>query len=96
MNSPADKKTPVNHDDSPELSAMQARSGLWLFAVYCLAYAIFMVLATFSHQTMALPTPLGPNVAIVYGFGLIFGAIVVALAYMLACKWNVDTFQNKQ
>jgi uncharacterized membrane protein (DUF485 family) len=77
------------HDDEhPELSAANARSGLILFAIYSLIYAVFVGLAAFSPETMGQATPLGPNVAILYGFGLIFGAIVLALVYMVLCGWN--------
>jgi uncharacterized membrane protein (DUF485 family) len=87
------EKKPHN-EAHPELVALQAKSGLQLFAIYFVAYAIFMGLATFAPKIMATVTPLGPNVAIVYGFGLILGAIFIALAYMLLCKWNVDGMQQ--
>jgi uncharacterized membrane protein (DUF485 family) len=76
------------HDDHPELTAANASSGLWLFALYCLAYGVFMYLAAFRPNTLAMVTPLGPNLAIVYGFGLILGALVIALLYMLLCQGN--------
>jgi uncharacterized membrane protein (DUF485 family) len=79
---------PAHDDDHPDLTALNARSGLWLFALYTAIYVLFMVLSAFSVETMAQPTPLGPNVAILYGFGLILGAIVLALVYMVLCQWN--------
>jgi uncharacterized membrane protein (DUF485 family) len=95
----ADSPPPVGgtheHDDHPELARRNARAGLWLFAVYLAAYGLFMGLAAFSPKTMAMATPLGPNLAIVYGFGLIFGAVVLALLYMLICKLNADRFQQQ-
>lgn len=81
-------------EEHPDLSALNARSGLWLFAVYLSAYAVFMAMAAFSPRTMGLATPLGPNVAIVYGFGLILGAVLLALVYMLVCKLNADRFAS--
>lgn len=83
-----------HQDEHPELSASNARSGLILFAVYLAAYAVFMGLAAFSPRTMGQSTPLGPNVAILYGFGLIFGAVLLALVYMLLCKLNADRFHR--
>ena len=91
--SPAEKKGGHTADDHPELEALQARSGLWLFAVYFLAYAIFMGWAAFAPKTMSVATPLGPNAAIIYGFGLIGGAFVIALLYMLLCKRNADSLR---
>jgi uncharacterized membrane protein (DUF485 family) len=84
-----------HHEDHPELTAANASSGLWLFALYCLAYGVFMYLAAFSPQTLAMVTPLGPNLAIVYGFGLILGAMVVALLYMLLCQGNASRVRGK-
>lgn len=93
--SPApEKPAAAPPDEHPELSASNARSGLILFAVYLAAYAVFMGLAAFSPRTMGRSTPLGPNVAILYGFGLIFGAVLLALVYMLLCKLNADRFHR--
>lgn len=83
------------HDDHPELSAANANTGLWLFALYCLAYGVFMYLAAFSPSTLAMVTPLGPNLAIVYGFGLILGALVVALLYMLLCQGHAQRLSTR-
>jgi uncharacterized membrane protein (DUF485 family) len=80
-----------SHDDEhPDLSALNARSGLALFAVYSTIYLVFVVLSAFAPEAMGAATPLGPNIAILYGFGLIAGAFVLALVYMLLCKRNAD------
>ncbi|HUE74765.1 MAG TPA: DUF485 domain-containing protein [Pirellulaceae bacterium] len=88
---------PAQHHDEehPELSARNARSGLWLFAVYLAAYALFIRLVAASPETMGWVTPLGVNLAIVYGLGLIVGAIVLALVYMWMCKRNADRFAGE-
>ena len=85
---PFPEKPPAHDDDHPELSARNARSGLVLFAIYFAIYAVFVGLAAFSPETMGQATPLGPNVAILYGFGLILGAIVLSLVYMVLCGRN--------
>ena len=77
-------------DEHPELSTLNARSGLWLFAAYFLAYAVFIELAVAWPDAMALITPAGVNVAIAYGLALIVGAVLLALVYMVLCKWNAD------
>ncbi len=52
-----------------------------LFVFYLLLYGGFVFLNAFSSETMEL-TPLpGVNLAILYGFGLILMAFVLALAY---------------
>lgn len=84
---PADK--PIRTADSAELVAIQRHNavvGMGLFVVYLAAYVGFVYLATFSPGSMS-QTPLwGLNLAILYGMGLIAGALVVALIYTLLCR----------
>lgn len=88
--------SPVDHvDEHLDLSARNSRTGLGLFAVYLTAYVVFVVLAAYSPGTMGQATPLGPNVAILYGFGLIFGAVLLAIVYMYLCKRNADQFERE-
>jgi uncharacterized membrane protein (DUF485 family) len=61
------------------------RAGLWLFALYLLAYGGFVVLNAFSPDTMRTPVYQGVNLAIVYGMGLIIGAFVLAVIYAWLC-----------
>lgn len=63
-----------------------ARLGLWLFAVYLVLYLGFVFLSAFAAQTMERPVIAGLNLAIVYGFGLIIAALVMALIYGMLCK----------
>jgi uncharacterized membrane protein (DUF485 family) len=90
--SPPPKAASHHDDEHPELSALNARAGLWLFAVYFAAYAVFIRLAVASPEAMGWVTPLGINLAILYGFGLIVGAVLLALVYMWVCKRNADRF----
>ena len=76
------------HDDHPEVSAANARAGLWLFFVYLALYAGFMGLAAFAPRSMAIPVLAGVNLAITYGIGLILGALLVAAIYMWVCGRN--------
>lgn len=62
------------------------RLGLVLFFVYLAAYALFVGLTVYDYRLMGREAVAGLNVAIVYGFGLIVGAFVLAVIYMLACK----------
>jgi uncharacterized membrane protein (DUF485 family) len=71
--------TPAEHKNS--------RLGIWLFVIYVILYAGFMGLAAFDREMMGRPTPLGGvNVAIVYGMGLIGGALLLALLYTWLCQ----------
>ncbi len=57
------------------------RTGLVLFAFYLVIYAVFVLIAAWWPEVMDA-TPLeGINVAILYGFGLIVAAFVLALFY---------------
>lgn len=75
--------------ESAEIQAIRsynARLGLVLFAFYLAAYVGFVVLAAVSQDVMKRPSLGGVNVAVLYGFGLIIGAFVVSIAYMLLCR----------
>ena len=65
--------------------ARRSRIGLRLFAVYCAAYAAFMLLNAFAPKVMET-TIGGVNIAIWFGFGLIGGALMLALLYAWLCK----------
>lgn len=83
-------------DDHPELTARHARIGLWLFVVYVLFYGAFVGLNAFRPEIMAVPWLGGVNLAVGYGFGLIFGALVVALIYMMLCSKAADAHAAEQ
>jgi uncharacterized membrane protein (DUF485 family) len=63
-----------------------SRLGLWLFALYCATYGLFMVLAAFYPAAMALRIGGRVNLAITYGFGLIVFAGVLALVYLWCAR----------
>jgi uncharacterized membrane protein (DUF485 family) len=62
-----------------------ARLGLGLFAIYLLLYGGFMALNVLNPKLMASTPLFGVNLAILYGFGLIVAALVLALIYMGLC-----------
>lgn len=55
--------------------------GLKLFVLYLAAYGVFVALNAFWPDVMKTPAIAGVNLAIVYGFGLIVGAFVLAVIY---------------
>lgn len=57
------------------------RTGLVLFAFYLVIYASFVVIAAWWPEAMDATPIEGINVAILYGFGLIAIAFVLALFY---------------
>jgi len=74
------------------IRSYNARMGLVLFAFYLAAYVGFVVMsATESGRGILRQASLGGvNIAVLYGFGLIVGAFVVSIIYMLLCR-NVTT-----
>ena len=65
--------------------AKNARLGLVLFFIYLLLYGTFVYLSAFDAAFMAATAFAGVNVAIIYGFGLIASAFVLALIYLRLC-----------
>ncbi len=63
-----------------------ARLGMILFVVYLVLYAGFVLINAFNADLMEVTVYSGLNLAIVYGFGLIVAALVLALIYGLACR----------
>lgn len=60
--------------------------GLVLFFVYLLLYLVFVLISALATDVMDITIVAGLNLAMVYGFGLIFTALVLALIYGLLCK----------
>jgi uncharacterized membrane protein (DUF485 family) len=83
-------------DEHPEISAANARAGLVLFFIYLAFYGGFVGLAAFAPQAMGRPALGGVNLAIIYGLALIFGALVIAALYMVACARNARAYGERE
>ena len=68
------------------METRNARVGLVLFVVYLLLYGGFVFLNAFAAGVMEMTPIAGVNLAILYGFGLIIAAFVLALVYGFLCK----------
>jgi uncharacterized membrane protein (DUF485 family) len=77
---------PIHDDHHAPTIARNARVGLWLFAVYVVLYAGFMVLSAFYPERMRASAVAGVNLAVAYGFALIIGAFLLALVYMFLVR----------
>ena len=76
---PAEKENPL-------AEARNSRIGLILFFLYAAIYAAFVISAAFRPDLMR-STPLwGVNLAILWGFGLILGAFILAILYGWLCR----------
>ncbi len=78
------------------MRSYNARLGLVLFAVYLLIYGGFVALNALSPQTMEMELVAGVNLAILYGFGLIVAALVLALVYGWMCKTVEPDAESKE
>lgn len=72
-------------DESPAVTARNSRYGLALFAVYLLLYGGFVLLSAFAPAVMERRLA-GVTLAVLYGFGLIGGAFLLALLYGWLCS----------
>ena len=68
------------------MESRNARTGIVLFAVYLVLYERFVFLNAFFPETMEMTPVYGLNLAILYGFGLIIAALVLALLYGFLCR----------
>jgi len=57
------------------------RVGMILFAIYLLLYGGFVYLSGWAPESLEVKPVAGLNLAILYGFGLIFAALALALIY---------------
>jgi uncharacterized membrane protein (DUF485 family) len=72
--------------DLPGTAARNSRYGLALFAAYLFLYGGFVLLNAFAPEQMERTPLAGVNLAILYGFGLIASAFVLALVYGWLCR----------
>lgn len=65
--------------------AWKRRLGVIMFLAYAAIYAAFTAINVISPRLMESTVFAGLNLAVVYGFGLIVVALVMALFYNAAC-----------
>lgn len=73
-----------------------ARLGLRLFCVYLLLYAGFVGINAFAADKMEATPIAGLNIAILYGFGLIIGALLLSFVYGMLCRTGNDGEKENQ
>lgn len=66
------------------------RLGMTLFVVYLVLYLGFVLINAFAAEWMEVTTLAGLNLALVYGFGLILAALLLALIYGWFCRPEPD------
>jgi uncharacterized membrane protein (DUF485 family) len=75
----------IEPPENPAIQARNARLGLRLFAVYGLIYGLYVIIGAFFPGVMNARLA-GVNVAVVWGFGLIVLAFLMALVYGWLCN----------
>ena len=87
MQSPMEPSPPPPPPPSgrPDNIARDRRRALALFAAYVVLYGGFVLLSAFKPGVMG-ENVAGVSLAIVYGFGLIIAAFLLALVYMVICR----------
>ncbi len=76
---------PASNSGPDNASGYKTRIGAYMFALYGLIYAGFVVINLAKPVFMEKIIFLGLNVAVVYGFGLIIFALVLAMIYNGMC-----------
>lgn len=76
---------PAAQGDPDHAQGYKSKLGVWMFLVYAAVYTGFVALNIISPLTMEKVIFLGLNLAVVYGFGLIVFALILALIYNQAC-----------
>jgi len=79
----------VRYRSMPEASPRGRAGGalrFWLFGLYLAGYLAFVILTAFDRALMASTPFGGANLAVIAGFALIAGAIVLALLYWWLCR----------
>jgi uncharacterized membrane protein (DUF485 family) len=72
------------------MKSRNSRIGFALFALYLVFYTGFVLLNAFMPERMEATPLAGINLAILYGFGLIVAAFVLAMIYGLSCRNEED------
>jgi len=67
-------------------SRIKSKIGIWMFAGYTIVYAVFIILNVTNPKLMGIDAGM-LNLAIIYGFGLILLALIMALIYNALCGW---------
>ncbi len=66
--------------------AFKRRLGVIMFFIYAAIYSAFTAINVISPRIMETIVFSGLNLAVVYGFGLIIVALIMALVYNAACS----------
>ena len=72
--------------EDAKTSKIKSKIGIWMFLGYTIVYAVFIVFNVVNPKLMGMDIGL-VNLAIIFGFGLIVLALIMALIYNALCGW---------
>ena len=75
---------PASDWGKDKASSFKSRMGINMFILYAVIYAGFVLINTFNPRIMGSDIG-GLNLAIIYGFGLIIFALMLAFVYNSIC-----------
>jgi len=81
---------PAARIETDKAASKKAKLGVKMFVFYTLIYAGFVFIGLTKPEWMGLEAISGINIAIVYGFGLIFLAIIMGFIYNYFCTRMED------
>jgi len=77
-------------------SKKKARLGVLLFFLYLFFYAGFVVIGVFNYELLSREAGGGMNLALIYGMGLIFFAVLMGILYNYLCSGFEDNMNEKE
>ena len=77
---------PAKQSGDDLASSYKSRLGVRMFLVYAVLYAGFVLINVLWPKMMGTIIVAGLNLAVVYGFGLIVLAVILALIYNWMCS----------
>lgn len=86
---------PASSQGKDSAAPYKSRLGVWLFFLYALFYVGFVAINLYDPLLMEWIVVFGLNLATVYGFLLIVGALILALIYNRMCG-KKEELMNKE
>ncbi len=87
---------PASQNEEDLSAEYKSRLGIRMFIIYAFFYAGFVVINLAAPLAMEAIVLFGWNLATVYGFGLIIGAVILAVIYDQMCKKHEDSTASKK
>jgi uncharacterized membrane protein (DUF485 family) len=86
---------PAKQEGKDSATPYKMRLGVWMFLAYFVVYSGFVAINVIKPVMMESVVLFGLNLAVVYGFGLIIVALVLALIYNRLCGKKEKEFTSE-